>query len=174
MISSFATSDTVLLVGGEVDNYLHPAIANVEVDLIWSDIWGIWPLCSLSLWLSTWIISIWSLAGGWTIHYYDNLFIFFLQAVGPCTTWIICLFFLQAVGPCGVFASGVPDLPKPRCDSWSCTMNIFGKYVEIFWHGLTLANCGWWRPILLVKRWKNMQIILSGLSSNNHIDDWWW
>ena len=24
-------SDTALLVGGEVDNYLHPAIANVEV-----------------------------------------------------------------------------------------------------------------------------------------------
>ena len=30
-IITIIISDTVLLVGGEVDNYLHPAIANVEV-----------------------------------------------------------------------------------------------------------------------------------------------
>ena len=30
-IVTIIISDTVLLVGGEVDNYLHPAIANVEV-----------------------------------------------------------------------------------------------------------------------------------------------
>jgi len=51
LLTTKVAADTVLLVGGEVNNYLHPAIANVE-----------------------------------------------------------------AVGPCGVFASGVPDLPKPRRD----------------------------------------------------------
>ena len=100
-------------------------------------------------------------AGGWKIHHFDNLFVFlqavgtsttliiFLQAVGPCTTWIIYLFFCRRLDHVESLPVEFLIFRSQGVIHGACTMSIFGKYVEIFLNGLTLANYGWRRPIFL-------------------------